>query len=147
MLNILRGRGSSVGAALISCSQGEAISVIGSRSTSMAAMRAASQKVRQVHLELGAKAPVNPSDDADPDAVAKTILYGSYYNAGLGCAQPGRDIVANGVYDKLVATIADQVGQFQLDIQKADRTEMGPLVSIPPMNAPVRPHTCDPMSS
>lgn len=129
VLNVLHGGGLNVGDALINSPQMEAISVTGSPATGMAAMRAASQQIRQVHLELGGKAPVIVFEDADLEAVAETIRYGSYFNAGQDCAQPCRVMVADSVYDKLVALIADQVGQIQIGAPKAKGTEMGPLIS------------------
>ena len=95
----------------------------------MAAMRAASQKIRHVHLELGGKAPVIVFEDADLDAVAETIRYGSYFNAGQDCAQPCRVIAQKGIYDDLVARIGAQVKEIQIGAQKAEGTEMGPIVS------------------
>ncbi len=129
VLNVIHGRGSGVGNTLINSPQMEGISVTGSPATGIAAMRAASQQIRHVHLELGGKAPVIVFEDADLDAVAETIRYGSYFNAGQDCAQPCRVMVANGAYDKLVAAIAEQVGQIQIGAPKAEGTEMGPLVS------------------
>lgn len=129
VLNVLHGGGLNVGDALINSPQMEAISVTGSPATGMAAMRAASQQIRQVHLELGGKAPVIVFEDADLETVAETIRYGSYFNAGQDCAQPCRVMVADSVYDKLVALIADQVGQIQIGAPRAEGTEMGPLVS------------------
>ncbi|WP_108861408.1 aminobutyraldehyde dehydrogenase [Ruegeria sp. Alg231-54] len=129
VLNVIHGRGLGVGNTLMNSPQMEGISVTGSPATGMAAMRAASQKIKHVHLELGGKAPVIVFDDADLDAVAETIRYGSYFNAGQDCAQPCRVMVADSVYDKLVAAIADQVGQIQTGAPKAEGTEMGPLVS------------------
>ncbi len=128
-LNVIHGRGPSVGDALINSPEMEAITVTGSPATGMAAMRAASQQIRHVHLELGGKAPVIVFEDADLDAVAETIRYGSFFNAGQDCAQPCRVMVADVVYDKLVAAIQDQVGQIQIGAPKAEGTEMGPLVS------------------
>lgn len=129
VLNVIHGRGASVGDALINSPEMEAISVTGSPATGMAAMRAASNQIRHVHLELGGKAPVIVFGDADLDAVAETIRYGSYFNAGQDCAQPCRVMVEDSAYDKLVAAISDQVGQIRIGAPKADGTEMGPLVS------------------
>ncbi|WP_422041707.1 aminobutyraldehyde dehydrogenase [Roseibium sp.] len=129
VVNIIHGRGPLVGSALMNSPHMEAISVTGSPATGMAAMRAASSRIRHVHLELGGKAPVIVFDDADLDAVAETIRYGSYFNAGQDCAQPCRVLVADRAYDRLVAAIADQVGQIRTGAPKEDGTEMGPLVS------------------
>jgi aminobutyraldehyde dehydrogenase len=129
VMNVIHGRGPSIGDQLINSPQMEAISVTGSPATGMAAMRAASNQIRHVHLELGGKAPVIVFDDADIETVAETIRYGSYFNAGQDCAQPCRVLVQDRAYDKLVAAITDQVGQIQIGAQKAEGTEMGPLVS------------------
>ncbi|MET1412709.1 aminobutyraldehyde dehydrogenase [Roseibium sp. HPY-6] len=129
VLNIIHGRGPTIGDRLMNSSQMEAISVTGSPATGMAAMRAASNKIRHVHLELGGKAPVIVFDDADLDAVAETIRYGSFFNAGQDCAQPCRVLVADSAYDRLVSAIADQVGQIKTGAPKDEGTEMGPLVS------------------
>lgn len=129
VLNVVHGRGGSVGDTLINDPRIEGISVTGSPATGMAAMRAASNQIRHVHLELGGKAPVIVFDDADIDAVTETIRYGSFFNAGQDCAQPCRVMVQDGVYDRLVAAVAEQVSQIQIGAPKADGTEMGPIVS------------------
>jgi len=129
VLNVIHGRGASVGDALINNPGVEGISVTGSPATGMAAMRAASQQIRHVHLELGGKAPVIVFDDADVDAVAETIRYGSFFNAGQDCAQPCRILVQDGIYDKLAAAVESQVKEIKTGAQRAEGTEMGPVVS------------------
>ena len=129
VLNVIHGAGATIGDQLINTPKVEGISVTGSPATGMAAMRAASQKIRHVHLELGGKAPVIVFEDADLDAVAETIRYGSYFNAGQDCAQPCRVIAQKGIYDDLVARIEAQVKEIQIGAQKAEGTEMGPIVS------------------
>ncbi len=129
VLNVIHGRGPSIGDQLINSPQMEAISVTGSPATGMAAMRAASQQIRHVHLELGGKAPVIVFDDADIDAVAETIRYGSFFNAGQDCAQPCRLLVQDGLYDKLVAAVEAQIKEIKLGAPKEAGTEMGPVVS------------------
>ena len=39
-------------------------------------------------IGIGRQGPVIVFEDADLDAVAETIRYGSYFNAGQDCAQP-----------------------------------------------------------
>ena len=129
VLNVLHGDGQSVGEQLINAPEVEAISVTGSPNTGMAAMRAASQQIRHVHLELGGKAPVIVFNDADIDAVVETIRGGAYFNAGQDCAQPCRIMVQRGVYDKFVAAIADAVGSIKVGAQREAGVEMGPLIS------------------
>lgn len=129
VVNVLHGAGSAVGAQMINDPRTEAITITGSNRTGSEAMKAASKQIRHVHLELGGKAPVIVFEDADIDAVAETVRYGSFFNAGQDCAQPCRIMVIDAVYDKVVAAVADQVGQITIGVQRAEGTEMGPIVS------------------
>ncbi|MFV1874243.1 gamma-aminobutyraldehyde dehydrogenase [Nioella sp.] len=129
VFNVIHGRGASVGDALINDPRMEGISITGSPATGMAAMRAASNQIRHVHLELGGKAPVIVFDDADIGALAETIRFGSFFNAGQDCAQPCRVMVQDGVFDNVLKAVADQVGQIRIGAPKAEGTEMGPLIS------------------
>ena len=129
VLNVVHGRGPTIGDQLLNAPGVEAITVTGSPATGMAAMRAAGQQIKHVHLELGGKAPVIVFDDADIDAVAETIRYGSFFNAGQDCAQPCRILAQDRAYDRLVAAIEAHVKEIQIGAQKADGTEMGPVVS------------------
>lgn len=129
VVNVIHGRGASVGDQLINSPEMEAISITGSPATGMAAMRAASNQIRHVHLELGGKAPVIVFDDADLEAVVETIKGGSYFNAGQDCAQPCRIMAQAGIYDKLVAELGSTVSEIKLGSQREEGVEMGPLIS------------------
>lgn len=129
VLNVVHGRGATIGERLINARAVEGISVTGSPNTGKAAMKAASDQIRHVHLELGGKAPVIVFDDADINAVAETVRYGSFFNAGQDCAQPCRLMVQASVYDRLVSAIEDQVKQIKTGAPRDEGTEMGPIVS------------------
>lgn len=129
VLNILHGRGPSIGDQLINHPKTEAISITGSPATGMAAMRAASNQIRHVHLELGGKAPVIVFDDADLEVVVDTIVGGAFFNAGQDCAQPCRIMAQAGIYDKLVAALQDGVPGIVTGAPKEADVAMGPLVS------------------
>ena len=129
VVNVVFGDGVNVGDRLINSPGVDAITVTGSPATGMAAMRAASNKIRHVHLELGGKAPVIVFDDADLEAVVETIRGGSYFNAGQDCAQPCRILASEKVYEKLVADTAAAVSTITLGTQKEEGVEMGPVIS------------------
>ena len=129
VVNVIVGRGPTIGDQLINSAHMEAISITGSPTTGKAAMKAASDKIRHVHLELGGKAPVIVFDDADLDAVVETIRGGSYFNAGQDCAQPCRIMVSNKVYDNVVADLASAVSTIKMGTQQEDGVEMGPIIS------------------
>ncbi len=129
VVNVIHGKGASIGNQLINSPQMEAISVTGSPATGAAAMRAGAEQLRHVHLELGGKAPVIVFDDADIDAVVETIRGGSYFNAGQDCAQPCRIMVADKLFDRLVADTAAAVSTIRTGAQRDEDVEMGPIVS------------------
>ena len=129
VVNVIHGAGPGVGSALINNPGVEGISITGSPTTGMAAMKAASEQIRHVHLELGGKAPVIVFDDADIDAVVETIRGGSFFNAGQDCAQPCRIMVQDGVFERVVAETATAVSSIRLGTQHDLETEMGPLIS------------------
>lgn len=129
VINVIHGRGATVGDQLINAPGIEGISVTGSPATGRAALAAAARSIRHVHLELGGKAPVIVFDDADLDAVVETIRGGAYFNAGQDCAQPCRILAANGIYDRLVAELGSAVGTIKMGAQQDDGVEMGPLIS------------------
>jgi len=129
VVNVIHGAGPSVGSALINNPGVEGISITGSPATGMAAMKAASEQIRHVHLELGGEAPVIVFDDADIEAVVETIRGGSFFNAGQDCAQPCRIMVQAGVFDRVVAETAAAVSSIRLGSQHDPETEMGPLIS------------------
>jgi aminobutyraldehyde dehydrogenase len=129
VVNVIHGRGATVGDRLINHPAMEAISITGSPATGMAAMRAASQQIRHVHLELGGKAPVIVFDDADLEAVVETIRAGAFFNAGQDCAQPCRIMAQGAIYEKLVADTAAAVSTIRTGAQREEGVEMGPLIS------------------
>ena len=129
VVNVIHGAGPGVGSALINNPGVEGISITGSPATGMAAMKAASEQIRHVHLELGGKAPVIVFDDADIDAVVETIRGGSFFNAGQDCAQPCRIMVQDGVFERVVAETAAAVSSIRLGTQHDPETEMRPLIS------------------
>lgn len=129
VVNVLHGTGREIGNQMINDPRTEAISITGSNATGAEAMKAAARQIRHVHLELGGKAPVIVFEDADIDAVAETVRFGSFFNAGQDCAQPCRVLVADAIYDKVVAAVVEQVKQIKVGAPKAEGTEMGPIIS------------------
>ena len=129
VVNVIHGEGRSVGNRLINAAGMEAISVTGSPATGAAAMRAGAEQLRLVHLELGGKAPVIVFDDADIDAVVDTIRGGSFFNAGQDCAQPCRIMVADSIYERVVADTASAVSSIRVGAQREADVEMGPVIS------------------
>ena len=85
VVNIINGRGESVGAPMISQPQVQMISITGDISTGQKIMDIAAKSVKRTHLELGGKAPVIVFDDADITSVVEGVRTFGFYNAGQDC--------------------------------------------------------------
>ncbi|MFY8153248.1 MAG: aldehyde dehydrogenase family protein, partial [Hyphomicrobiales bacterium] len=98
VVNVVVGRGESVGNALINHPKVSMVSLTGDVATGKKVLQAASKTVKRTHLELGGKAPVIVFDDADIDAVVEGIKIFGYYNAGQDCTAACRIYAQKGVY-------------------------------------------------
>jgi aminobutyraldehyde dehydrogenase len=129
VINIVTGRGESVGAPLISQPQVRMISLTGDVGTGSKVLQAASQTVKRTHLELGGKAPVIVFDDADLQSVVAGIRTFGFYNAGQDCTAACRIYAGPKVYDRLVADLSSAVSSIKVGTQQEEGVEMGPLIS------------------
>ncbi len=129
VVNILNGRGESVGAPMISQPQVRMISITGDISTGQKIMEVAAKSVKRTHLELGGKAPVIVFDDADLAAVVEGVRTFGFYNAGQDCTAACRVYAGKKIYEKLVAELSSAVSSIKVGEQKMDGVEMGPLIS------------------
>ncbi len=129
VINIVAGRGNTVGASLASHPKVRMISVTGDISTGKKILQEAAGNLKRTHLELGGKAPVIVFDDADMKAVVEAIRTFGYYNAGQDCTAACRIYASAKVYDNFVADLADAVSSIKFGTQNEEGVEMGSLIS------------------
>ena len=129
VVNVVCGRGSSVGAPLTRHRLVRMISLTGDVATGAKILGQAADGIRRTHLELGGKAPVIVFDDADVESVVAGVRTFGYYNAGQDCTAACRIYAGAKVYDKLVADLSNAVGSIKVGTQTARDVEMGPLIS------------------
>jgi aminobutyraldehyde dehydrogenase len=129
VVNVICGRGSTVGAALIAHPKVAMVSLTGDVATGEKVLAAASRGVKRTHLELGGKAPVIVFDDADLESVVAGLRAFGFYNAGQDCTAACRVYAGDKIYDKLVADLSDAVASIKVGMQHEEGVEMGPLIS------------------
>ncbi|WP_274630288.1 gamma-aminobutyraldehyde dehydrogenase [Arvimicrobium flavum] len=129
VVNIVLGRGESVGNALINHPKIGMISITGDIATGKKVLQAAAKSVKRTHLELGGKAPVIVFDDADVEAVVTGLRAFGYYNAGQDCTAACRVYAGRKVYDKLVADLSAAVSTIKYAQPDDTENEIGPLIS------------------
>ncbi len=128
VLNVVVG-GNAPGAALVEHPDVALVSLTGSVETGKWVAAHAAQTLKRVHLELGGKAPVVVFDDADLDATIEGIAGFGYYNAGQDCVAATRVLAGAGVYDEVVAGLAEQAKQLVIGDTASPDTTLGPLNS------------------
>jgi aminobutyraldehyde dehydrogenase len=129
VLNVICGRGPTVGQPLVEHPKVAMVSVTGDVATGRKILQAATGNLKRTHLELGGKAPVIVFDDADLDAVVDGIRTFGYYNAGQDCTAACRLYAGAKVYDKLVADLSSAVKTLKVGTQDEPDVEIGPLIS------------------
>ncbi|HEX2525213.1 MAG TPA: gamma-aminobutyraldehyde dehydrogenase [Geminicoccus sp.] len=129
VVNIVHGKGPSVGHALIDHPGVRMLSLTGSIATGGKVLEAASKTMKRTHLELGGKAPVIVFDDADLEAVVNGIKVFGYYNAGQDCTAACRVYAGPKIHDKLVADLASAAASINYGDRNDSSAEIGPLVS------------------
>ena len=129
VVNVVLGRGESVGNALINHPKVNMISITGDVATGKKVLQAAAKSVKRTHLELGGKAPVIVFDDADIGAVVDGLKAFGYYNAGQDCTAACRIYAGAKVYDKFVADLSSAVSTITYGNADDTRNEIGPLIS------------------
>ncbi len=129
VINIVFGRGQTVGEPLVNAPEVRMISLTGSIATGQKMLEVAARTLKRTHLELGGKAPVIIFDDADIQSAVEGIRTFGYYNAGQDCTAACRIYVQDNAYENFVADLTSAVSSIKTGTQDEDGVEMGPLVS------------------
>lgn len=129
VVNVILGRGETVGSALINHPKVAMISITGDIATGRKIMEAATKTIKRTHLELGGKAPVIVLEDADITRTVEGLRAFGYYNAGQDCTAACRIYAQDKVYDRFVAELTEAVSTIQYGQSDDSLNEMGPLIS------------------
>jgi aminobutyraldehyde dehydrogenase len=129
VVNVVVGRGETVGNAIINHPKVAMVSLTGDIATGKKVLAAAAKTVKRTHLELGGKAPVIVFDDADLAAVVEGVKAFGYYNAGQDCTAACRVYAGKKIYDKLVAELAAAAKTLKFNQPNDEENDIGPLIS------------------
>ncbi|ALB62680.1 4-aminobutyraldehyde dehydrogenase [Cronobacter condimenti 1330] len=129
VLNVLFGRGQTVGDPLTGHEKVRMVSLTGSIATGEHIISRTASSIKRTHMELGGKAPVLVFDDADIDAVVEGIRTFGFYNAGQDCTAACRIYAQQGIYDALVEKLGAAVSSLKYGAPDDETTELGPLSS------------------
>jgi phenylacetaldehyde dehydrogenase len=129
VINVVTGRGSTIGDYLANHPGIDKVSFTGSTPVGKTVGEAAGRALSPVTLELGGKSPMIAFEDADPRAVAAATRWSVYFNAGQVCSAGSRLYAHSSVYDDVIAELAKVTGAMKIAPGLDPDCDMGPVIS------------------
>ncbi len=129
VLNVLTGRGSTVGAALVRDARVPAISFTGSVATGGWVRDEATKLGKRVQLELGGHNPLIVTADADLDRAAEAAYAGAFWSAGQKCTATRRIYVQDEAYDAFKQKLLARIERGKVGDPSDPEVEVGPIVN------------------
>jgi aldehyde dehydrogenase (NAD+) len=128
VFNLVMGRGSIVGDALVTDPRVDAITFTGSVATGRAIAAKGIARMAKLQLEMGGKNPLVILDDADLPTAVNCAVNGAYFSTGQRCTASSRLIVGSGIHDRFVAAVSERLAKLKVDDALAPGTDIGPVV-------------------
>ena len=129
VINILTGPGLPTGEAITRHMGIDKVSFTGSTAVGRKIMEAAAQSnLKPLSLELGGKSPNVVFDDADVEAVLRSVHWSSFYNTGQECTLGSRLYVQRGLYEQVVETLKSSAEKLTIG-NGLNNPDLGPIVS------------------
>lgn len=125
-LQVITGRGSVVGDAIVTHPEVNMISFTGGVEAGRTIISRAGLK--RVHMELGANNPVIVHHDADVELATERIGSGAFWAAGQNCLHVQRVYAHDSVFDDVAARLTKYAESLVLGPKLDEATDMGPLI-------------------
>ncbi len=130
VLNIVQGRGPSVGQAIVEHPAVKAVSFTGSTRTGAQIAAVAAPQFKKLSLELGGKNPAVVFEDIDlSDANLDTIVRSGFANQGEICLCGSRLLVQRSIYDTFRERYLARVKALRVGDPNDGQSDLGALVS------------------
>ncbi len=128
VLNLVMGKGSVVGQAMLDSPDVNAITFTGSTGTGKRVALASVEHNRKYQLEMGGKNPFVVLDDADLDVAVEAAVNSAFFSTGQRCTASSRVIVTEGIHDRFVAAVGERLKSVVVDDALKAGTHIGPVV-------------------
>ena len=128
VLNLVMGKGSVVGQAMLDSPDIKAFTFTGSVGTGRRVAEASVKVMRKFQLEMGGKNPTIVLDDADLKVAVETVTQSAFFSTGQRCTATSRVIVTEGIHDKFVEAFAERVRHLKVGDALEKGIEIGPVV-------------------
>jgi aldehyde dehydrogenase (NAD+) len=128
VFNLVMGRGSVVGEALLRHPDVAAISFTGSVATGRTIASECAAGMKKFQLEMGGKNPLVVLDDADLGVAVECAANGAFFSTGQRCTASSRLIVTEGIHERFVQALTERMKSLVIDDAQKPGTHIGPAV-------------------
>lgn len=128
VLNLVMGRGSVVGQAMLDSPDLAGITFTGSTGTGQRVAASSLPFNRKFQLEMGGKNPFVVLDDADLGVAVEAAANSGFYSTGQRCTASSRIIVTEGIHDKFVSALSERLAKINVGNAMSKDTHVGPVV-------------------
>ena len=128
VLNLVMGKGSVVGQAMLDSPILSGITFTGSVGTGKRVALSSVEHGRKYQLEMGGKNPMVVLDDADLTVAVEAAANSAFFSTGQRCTASSRLIVTEGIHDKFVAALTEKLKTLNVDNAIKAGTHIGPVV-------------------
>ncbi len=130
VVSVLPGPGGEIGEYLAAHPLIDKIAFTGETITGARILRAASETIKKVSLELGGKSPNIVFADADLKKAAAAAVPAAFGNTGQTCTARTRLFVGQQSYDNFMQELVDQTESYKVGDPFDTATLMGPMISV-----------------
>ncbi len=127
ILNVVTGRASKIGDALVTDSRARMISFTGGTEAGLDITKKAGLK--KIGMELGSNSPVIVMDDADLPQAAELSVSGAFWAVGQNCIGVQRIYIHQDVYDEFEKMFVERTKKMKVGFQLDEDTDMGPMIT------------------
>ena len=128
VFNLVMGRGSTVGQAILDHPQVDAVTFTGSVATGRRVAAACAGAMRKFQLEMGGKNPLVVLADADLANAVECAVNGAYFATGQRCTASSRIIVEKSIYKRFAEALIERMRALVVDNALTPGTHVGPVV-------------------
>jgi alpha-ketoglutaric semialdehyde dehydrogenase len=128
VVQLVHGRGETVGKALVEHPEVPVISFTGSTETGSIIGETCGRMHKRLSLEMGGKNAMIVMDDADQDLALEGVLWGAFGTTGQRCTATSRLILHQKVHDGFLRRLAQAAEALKLGDGRQDKTDVGPLI-------------------